>query len=291
MKGILIVVLASSVFGCPSKQKDKKAVKQVIIISIDVVDRTTKGHQVRGITDEVIQGWIEQKLKTSRPIKLSLEAKSGHQLKIEFGIGDRENDLGKIERVVAISARATNPDDLDCVILHSSGIHPMPKETPENKQRSKIRKVLLKIMDELDYQGGLAMASPDELIRALKIKDVHRLSAAVEIAATRQLKKTVPQLITLLKHEEKKIADRAIGALVAIGDQRAVKPLTRLSQFKDTSKMAKILDGIGTLGGKEARQYLEFVSSGHEDADIRNLASEALVRLKKREARKNFKKK
>jgi len=67
---------------------------------------------------------------------------------------------------------------------------------------------------------------------------------------------------------------------VAIGDRRAVSALTRLTRFRNTEKMAKIIDGIGTLGGREAREYLELVASGHEDADIRNMAAEALARLR-----------
>ena len=66
------------------------------------------------------------------------------------------------------------------------------------------------------------------------------------------------------------------------GDRRAVRALTRLAKFSDTERMAKLIDGVATLGGKEARAYLDFVAGGHPDADIRNLAREAIARSRRR---------
>jgi HEAT repeat protein len=143
-----------------------------------------------------------------------------------------------------------------------------------------VRRVVVGLTDDVLYQARLVIGPPARLAQALRErKDTARLAAAVEIAGLRRAREAVPALIELLRHQDEQISDRAIGALVAIGDRAAVKPLTRLSSFQDTARMAKVLDAIGSLGGQEARDYLEFVSSGHEDADIRNLAAEALERM------------
>jgi hypothetical protein len=47
--------------------------------------------------------------------------------------------------------------------------------------------------------------------------------------------------------------------------------------------MGKVLDAIGSLGGREAEEYLGFVAETHDDEDIRGMAKEALERLHRRE--------
>lgn len=106
---------------------------------------------------------------------------------------------------------------------------------------------------------------------------------AIHVAAERRLRVAVPALIDLLGSDDDRLRDRALGALVAIGDRRAVKPVTRFARFDDTANLPKAIDALGSLGGDEARAYLEFVvSSG--DEDMRELARDALRRLDARRA-------
>jgi len=92
----------------------------------------------------------------------------------------------------------------------------------------------------------------------------------------------VPALIRLLRSDDAAMRDRAIGALAAIRDRRAVKPLTEVARFRDVSDLPKVLDAVAAIGGDEARSYLEFVASGHEDLEIREIAKQALGHLEQR---------
>ena len=52
--------------------------------------------------------------------------------------------------------------------------------------------------------------------------------------------------------------------------------------MRDRREMRKILDAIALLGGDEAADYLGFVADGHEDPEIRALATAARQRLLRR---------
>ncbi len=93
----------------------------------------------------------------------------------------------------------------------------------------------------------------------------------------------MPSLVKLLKSEDHDTRDRAIGALQEIGDKRAVRPLTEVARFRDLSDLPKVLDALAAIGGDEARSYLEFVASGHDSVEIRDLAKQALTHLERRQ--------
>ena len=88
----------------------------------------------------------------------------------------------------------------------------------------------------------------------------------------------------MLKSDDHALRDRALGALASIGDPRAVHPLTEMAKFQDLTDVPKVLDALATIGGPEARSYIEFVASGHESPEIRELAKQALGHLERREA-------
>jgi len=108
---------------------------------------------------------------------------------------------------------------------------------------------------------------------------------AIQIAAERRVAEAVPPLVKRLKSEDHAARDAAIGALGQIGDRRAVKPLTEVARFRDLADLPKVLDALAMIGGDEARAYLEFVASGHDNEEIRELAKQALEHLDRRHAR------
>lgn len=126
--------------------------------------------------------------------------------------------------------------------------------------------------------NGAAIAS------AIDGSDEDLREEAMRIAAERRAPEAVPALIKRLKGEDPALRDRAIGALGEIGDARAVRPLTEVAKFYDVNDLPKVLDALATIGGPEARSYLEFVSSGHENPEMRELAKQALAHLDRREA-------
>ena len=75
---------------------------------------------------------------------------------------------------------------------------------------------------------------------------------------------------------------RAIHALVAVGDPRAVPPLIDLSRLTDPSFTPVVLAAIGQLGGREARAYLFTVETGGRTAGVRAAARDARKALEAR---------
>lgn len=124
---------------------------------------------------------------------------------------------------------------------------------------------------------------------------------AIQLLGLRKEREAVPVLVAVIKEKDKEgaqpsspdaagegagsLRDHAIGALIEIGDQAAVRPLLDVVQLGDRVEVGKILEAVAALGGDEARRYLEFVSVSHSDERVRGEAKTALGRLKKREAR------
>ena len=105
---------------------------------------------------------------------------------------------------------------------------------------------------------------------------------AIRLAGARGLTSEAPSLLALLDDPEESIRDAALGALIALRDQRAVAQLARHRSLRDKREMTKILEAISQIGGEEAEQYLSFVADAHEDADIRQQARQAHERLIRR---------
>jgi HEAT repeat protein len=130
----------------------------------------------------------------------------------------------------------------------------------------------------------LAAGDVGAIVAAIDGADDDLRDEAMRLAGERKETTAVPALIKRLKSDDHAARDRAIGALAAIGDTRAVRPLTEVAKFNELGDLPKVLDALATIGGPEARSYLEFVASGHDSPDIRDLAKEALVHLDRRQA-------
>jgi hypothetical protein len=128
----------------------------------------------------------------------------------------------------------------------------------------------------------LATASPDALREALGADGGGLREEAIRQIGARALKDHGPALLPLLHDPDEAVRDAALGALLALGDRRAVPELTRSRSLRDRREMGKILEAIATLGGDEARDYLSFVAESHDDEGIRALAADARRRLEQR---------
>jgi hypothetical protein len=130
-------------------------------------------------------------------------------------------------------------------------------------------------------RARLSTGDAAAIAAALDGSDEDLRAEAERLAGERRERAAVPSLVRLLKSEDHETRDRAIGALAAIGDRRAVRPLTEVARFRDLSDLPKVLDALASIGGDEARSYLEFVASGHDSAEIRDLAKQALTHLER----------
>jgi hypothetical protein len=121
------------------------------------------------------------------------------------------------------------------------------------------------------------------VLRALDGDDPAVRQVAFGVIAERKLRGAVPRLFELLSSDDELKRDGAIGALVALREQSAVPRLIDLAQFRDLDMMRRIIDAVGAIGGEEAAGYLDVVANGHDVPAVRELAAEALERLRRRQ--------
>lgn len=232
---------------------------------------------------EAIAGQVRQRLARLKHLRLR-EPEGAYRLEVELGVLASSDGVLDDGPLAMAAVRAEPIGVPGALVLQAQALDPLLDRREPRSVRDGLGRVLGRVLADLDEQARLATMPTADLARVLDEKrDAHALATVIEIVAFRRAGEARPRLETLLSHADPAIADRAIGALVALGDRRAVAPLTRAAAFEDTRRLAKLLDGIASLGGPEAESYLRFVASGHEDEDIRNLASEALARLSRKQ--------
>jgi hypothetical protein len=125
----------------------------------------------------------------------------------------------------------------------------------------------------------IRVGMPEESIAALDSPDLDVRTWALAVIGHRKIDDAFEAVMARLDSDAEEERDAAIGALLAFDDPRAVAPLTRLADFNDYALMRRVIDAVAALGGDEARDYLDFVSTGHPDDQIKAQAKQALHRL------------
>ena len=129
----------------------------------------------------------------------------------------------------------------------------------------------------------------EALLKDLTAGDPRIRDYAIRVLADRRSPAAVPHLIARLQDPNPEVARRAVGALIAVGDRRAVAPLIEMTRHRRPEDAGPILYAIASLGGPEAEAFLFTLESGAPDEETRRAAKGAyddLVRRKKEEAAK-----
>jgi HEAT repeat protein len=158
--------------------------------------------------------------------------------------------------------------------------------TPPPDRKALFAKLASRTLDDLATgylsRQRLWRGSADDVRSALAVETGDLRIEAIRAVAARHLTSEVPSLLKLLSDDDETVRDAALGALVELKDRRAVSELAKQRSMRDRREMRKILDAIAMLGGQEAADYLGFVADTHEDEEIRQMAKQALDRLKRR---------
>jgi len=136
---------------------------------------------------------------------------------------------------------------------------------------------------QLDARGK----NDEALVRDLSSPDPRVRDYAIRVLADRRSPAAVPHLIARLQDPTPEVARRAAGALIAIGDRRAVTPLIDMTRHRRAEDAGPLLYAIASLGGPEAEAFLFTLESGAPDEETRRAAKgayEDLLRRKKDEA-------
>lgn len=129
-------------------------------------------------------------------------------------------------------------------------------------------------------QEQVRVGDQEAVLSGLRSTDVELVLWALAIVAERGHAVYYDAVVMALHAEEIEVRDRALEALVAIGDRRAVDILGKRAAFDDHLFMAKVVDAVVTLGGPDAITYLEFIASGHPDDELRAQAADGVARLR-----------
>jgi hypothetical protein len=160
-----------------------------------------------------------------------------------------------------------------------------PQEMPAPQEilyEGLVQRVAGDLIAELVARRRLRQGSPEALHAALASDGGELRLEAIRSIGDRRLTSEAPKLLALLDDPDEPTRDAALGALIALGDRRAVTALTRSRSLRDRRELSKIIEAISILGGQEADDYLSFVAGSHEDEAIRAEASEARARLERR---------
>ncbi|MGZ6144049.1 MAG: HEAT repeat domain-containing protein [Myxococcales bacterium] len=184
---------------------------------------------------------------------------------------------GDVDRLLAEgeARRPTNADDtLDPAARHAAF---------DAALDAAMHEAVVALKDQIDARHK----TDDQLLADLSSQDSRVRDYAIRVLADRRSPAAVPQLIARLSDQNPDVARRAAGALIAIGDRRAVSPLIEMTRKRRPEDVGPILYAIASLGGPEAEAYLFTLESGSPDEEIRRAAQGAyadLVRRKQEQA-------
>ncbi|HTO97245.1 MAG TPA: HEAT repeat domain-containing protein [Myxococcales bacterium] len=184
---------------------------------------------------------------------------------------------GDVERLVAEGGarKPTNADDsLDPAARHAAF-------------DAALEAALRDAVSALDQQIEARHKTDEALLKDLTAADARVRDYAIRVLADRRSPAAVPHLIARLQDPNPEVARRAAGALIAIGDRRAVSPLIEMTRHRRPEDAGPILYAIASLGGPEAEAFLFTLESGAPDEETRRAAKGAyddLVRRKKEDA-------
>ena len=133
----------------------------------------------------------------------------------------------------------------------------------------------------------LDAAKDPPLIAALTDDDPRIRDFVTVRLGDRKSRAAVPALCERLVAEPKpELVLRAIGALVAIKDPRAVEPIIDLGKRREAEFVLQTVYAIGAIGGRVAEAYLVTLASGHPNEAVRKGAEQALAEMQRPAAKK-----
>lgn len=136
----------------------------------------------------------------------------------------------------------------------------------------------------VELTARLQVWSDDDLRPALAAADPSAIRWALQVAADRSPPTDelgrLELINALARHlgQDVLVRDAAIAALAATRDPRAVAPLTAITDVGDAGALVRIIGAVAELGGDDARDYLQVLTS-HRDPSVARAARAGLATL------------
>lgn len=155
--------------------------------------------------------------------------------------------------------------------------------SPDGDRSASVLEAFDDALGIIQRQRTLYARGVEALVGALDEQDARLRDFAISSLGELRAKEAVAPLCERLKTEEKSdLVLRAIGALVAIGDAKAVEPIIDLSHRKDPQLVMQVVFAVGAIGGRTAEAFLVTMASGHPIAPIRKAAEDALNEMREK---------
>jgi len=255
------------------------------LVEVRVIDRAPDVGIAR---TDALAARIAERFRARSGIEVALGAAPSPgvdwRLRVDIGVDAGEVDGKQVLRAIVAARMARVRGGAGESPVESRGIAEREVGKEEKVERkaamgAHLERAVDDVIAGLIAKVKLHRAGSDGIVAALATGEAEVRGEAMRVAADRKEVAAVAALIALLKSEEPGERDRVVGVLVEIGDRRAVKPLIEAAKFRDVEELPKVIDALASLGGEEARAWLEFVASGHGDSGVRDLAKEALTRM------------
>jgi hypothetical protein len=202
---------------------------------------------------------------------------------------DESGDAGALREIevgIALQLHPTTSDanslrsEASAQRLFAAGDHDARRLAVRGALVAALRSAAEDLLIQVDSAGKTDTA----LIADLGAKDPRVRDCAVRQLADRRNPAAVPALVERLKDTDRQVVLRAMGALEALRDQRAVKPLIELTEHQDPTFVAQVAYVIGSIGGSEAEAFLYTLQNGSTDPQVRAAAAEASAELRQQRA-------
>ncbi|MFL5421572.1 MAG: HEAT repeat domain-containing protein [Myxococcales bacterium] len=270
----------------------------IAVGSVSISDANLAGNPELGIAGEGARRELANAVEATgkfvlRPegnARIRLEVEAARRISLMTAAGpDRE--LADVELTLELTA-PSGKGEIEKMLSEGTGRVPTETETSADPEArlaafgAAFRAALDDASRGLVWQVEARKKSDADLVHDLTAQDARLRDYAVRALADRRNPAVVPQLLNRLSDDNPVVALRAVGALVAIGDRRAVDPLIEMTRHTKPQVTAQILYALASLGGPTAEAYLYTLESGAADDDVRRAATEALNELRHKSTEK-----
>jgi hypothetical protein len=281
--------------GCKRKTPAAAAVRPVPGLGpVTVTDFTPPPARPEGVTvdTQALEQRVRRALQSSGLLASGPHDAGGAlvaRVRIEFGLENVVADEKAAARAAVRLRIDTRPSEVAAAhwnedVQAGSETQYQSAATPDKQEL--FNKLVNRTIDDLlaAYLARQKLwVGPPTAVRETLRADAGELQIeAIRVVGERKLTSEVDALLKLLDHAEEPVRDAALGALVELKERRAVGVLAAQRSMRDRREMRKILDAIAVLGGDEASEYLAFVAEGHDDPEIREMATAARTRMQRR---------
>jgi hypothetical protein len=219
------------------------------------------------------------------------EGRGVTRAEIQLAVDGAEVDGKGVARARVLVRLDTRPQSAPAAIVESldgagEQKYAVPRKDDGVAKQATYQKLVERIAGDLvagfAARRRLRSGSPEGVHAVLAADGGELRIEAIRAAGERHLTSEAPRLLALLDDADEGTRDAALGALIALGDRRAVTALARSRSLRDRHELHKIIEAISILGGEEADAYLSFLAGSHDDEEIRAEAAAARARLLRR---------